>query len=604
MEVEQTTAAAREQRTVRRRSQQSGRAAAPGPLVGSVEWIAASGAGNRAVAALLHPTRVTGEPAAGEGRPLDQAVRAEMEAHLGADFSRVRVHTGPAAEAAASALDARAYTVGQDIVFGPGEYRPSEPVGRAVLAHELTHAAQQARGGTTAAGSPGAERAARAGAASLTAGQRPAPVAVGAAVGVARQGKTEEVPGQAPAEERFGTLGEAALDLATAPLGSGLAQRAMKAAVRGFVGQLRREAASGEAAARIQADLAELRKPGNLGPMLGGAAAGLALGLVSPVTDLFSLAALVERLPELGSRLGYWLGAKAKWLADEATSLGHEVSGFAGQLWAAVKKLKEDRTAVFELLESKGTELSARLEAAAGQSGREAAAKIVGFFTGKKEGPEKKEEEKPAESVWHVLTTTVEGETSGVASFLASKAGRLVDTGFTGRWSRFGRDLGKALGVVVSNLLILALTDGAGNAIIAIADKLGRLGGLAAGGARALAGFGQAVRVVEGAIAAVIAGGIKLAKPLEAVAGPLGRLLERFRLFLRRLLGVVEHEGAAAAAGAGKAAGDWRTRRLGGHPGRSLRLRRPRRPQLRWPRPRPHRRCRSSRGCGGRLLRS
>lgn len=77
------------------------------------------------------------------GRPLDSATRAYMEPRFGHDFSQVRVHTGPAAQASAGAQRALAYTFGPHIVFGPGQYRPETLAGRWLIAHELTHAIQQ-----------------------------------------------------------------------------------------------------------------------------------------------------------------------------------------------------------------------------------------------------------------------------------------------------------------------------------------------------------------------------------------------------------------------------------------------------------------------------
>jgi Domain of unknown function (DUF4157) len=59
------------------------------------------------------------------------------------DFSGVRIHTDNTAAASAAAMQARAYTVGSDMVFGEGYYRPQTPEGRALIAHELTHVAQQ-----------------------------------------------------------------------------------------------------------------------------------------------------------------------------------------------------------------------------------------------------------------------------------------------------------------------------------------------------------------------------------------------------------------------------------------------------------------------------
>lgn len=80
------------------------------------------------------------------GRSLDPATRASLEQHLGQDFSGVRVHADAEAAQAAGAIEARAFTVGRDIVFGRGEYRPGTTEGTRLLAHELTHVVQQRRG--------------------------------------------------------------------------------------------------------------------------------------------------------------------------------------------------------------------------------------------------------------------------------------------------------------------------------------------------------------------------------------------------------------------------------------------------------------------------
>jgi hypothetical protein len=87
------------------------------------------------------------------GRPLGDAARAFYEPRLGQDFGHVRVHTDARAAASAHALGARAFTLGRDIFFGQGLYAPETTQGRRLIAHELTHVAQQA-GGTPASTSP------------------------------------------------------------------------------------------------------------------------------------------------------------------------------------------------------------------------------------------------------------------------------------------------------------------------------------------------------------------------------------------------------------------------------------------------------------------
>jgi hypothetical protein len=80
---------------------------------------------------------------ASPGRPLDGQARAFMEPRFGADFGGVRVHTDARAAESARAVDAVAYTVGSDVVFGAGEYRPGTAAGDRLIAHELAHVVQQ-----------------------------------------------------------------------------------------------------------------------------------------------------------------------------------------------------------------------------------------------------------------------------------------------------------------------------------------------------------------------------------------------------------------------------------------------------------------------------
>jgi hypothetical protein len=68
-----------------------------------------------------------------------------MEQRFGCDFSPVRLHLGPAAEQSARDVNARAYAVGDNLVFGAGEFKPDTRQGRRLLAHELTHIVQQSR---------------------------------------------------------------------------------------------------------------------------------------------------------------------------------------------------------------------------------------------------------------------------------------------------------------------------------------------------------------------------------------------------------------------------------------------------------------------------
>lgn len=77
------------------------------------------------------------------GQRLPETVRAYFEPRFGHDFSQIRVHTDSVAAESAQLLNARAYTTGQNIIFGAGQYAPGTTAGKKVLAHELVHTLQQ-----------------------------------------------------------------------------------------------------------------------------------------------------------------------------------------------------------------------------------------------------------------------------------------------------------------------------------------------------------------------------------------------------------------------------------------------------------------------------
>lgn len=79
-------------------------------------------------------------------QPLDGPTRELMESRFGHQFADVRIHTGEHAAAAATAINAHAYTVGRDIVFGANRFDPVSRDGQRLLAHELTHVVQQGQG--------------------------------------------------------------------------------------------------------------------------------------------------------------------------------------------------------------------------------------------------------------------------------------------------------------------------------------------------------------------------------------------------------------------------------------------------------------------------
>lgn len=120
------------------------------------------------------------------GQPLDAATRAFMEPRFGHDFSGVRVHTNAQAAASARAENAHAYTIGKDIFFEAGKFSPSTDRGRELLAHELTHVAQQRHGLSHAPPGAAQEREASAVAKAVVLHNAPVRVTQASSIGIAR----------------------------------------------------------------------------------------------------------------------------------------------------------------------------------------------------------------------------------------------------------------------------------------------------------------------------------------------------------------------------------------------------------------------------------
>ena len=93
---------------------------------------------------LVHPdVEAAIAAASGGGRSIDRGAEQHASRVLGGSFGDVRVHTDDHAAALNRAVSARAFTVGNDIFFGSGEYKPETPGGRELLTHELAHVVQQ-----------------------------------------------------------------------------------------------------------------------------------------------------------------------------------------------------------------------------------------------------------------------------------------------------------------------------------------------------------------------------------------------------------------------------------------------------------------------------
>ncbi|MFG2710626.1 DUF4157 domain-containing protein [Streptomyces goshikiensis] len=495
----------------------------------------ASGAGNRAVGAYLRE-----EARSAGGQELAPPLRAEMESRLGADLSGVRLHTSTAAAESANALRARAFTVDQDVVFAAGEYRPGDPGGRALIAHELAHTVQQARGGPAPAGTDRTERAAAASAAGAR-GTAPAPALEGSAVGVARVPAGEQTQEQAAPEkaDSLGFWGDLLVDeLAGVAVGSGLQQQMLKAAVIGFFAELDRQIQDPKSRADIHAGAMDLAKSGNQEKMIAAYYAGAAAGLVSPLTDLLGIGVLLEQLQAFGGKLATGVLKGEIDLIDEVTGLIGAYEDFKYHLAASlIETVKEHPEDLFFF-----GSLQAVAVRKAGEAGRTGARRVVAAISDK-------DGDQPAaapETAKQILTQHTEAEKAGVASALTSKATRARQAIFHTHPERLGYDVGEAVGSAVGNLLIAVFTEGVGNAVTRIAGEIGRVCPVLARGAEALAEIGKAVTAVENAVGALIEGALSTLKGLGRILGPFRTLMTRLRNFLGKVLGRATQLEAAA----------------------------------------------------------
>lgn len=144
-----------------------------------------------------------------QGKALDADARNSMERGFGQDFTQVRIHTDGKAADSAETVRARAYTVGTDIVFGAGQYSGNSQSSRHLLAHELTHVVQQARGGVAT----DAEAVADTAATRVTQGKTVEGTSLGSApVSLQRQEKDDGEKAPATSEPGSGPTGEPPVD--------------------------------------------------------------------------------------------------------------------------------------------------------------------------------------------------------------------------------------------------------------------------------------------------------------------------------------------------------------------------------------------------------
>lgn len=206
------------------------------------------------------------------GAPLDSGARTHFERRFGHDLSRIRIHTGDEASEAASSLHASAFTLGSDIVFGRNRYAPGTAQGRLLLLHELRHAEQQRSAAATAdpvLDSPTSTHELQV---RTLLGPRPQPIA---------QQRIQCAP---EGEAEFKLDGAIVNSVGREAFGD-TAWPFLKAVIEGFVGGLKGDIQAGRAK-EAKEHLEGLFVPWHAAKFYGGYLIGLFLGLISPITDL------------------------------------------------------------------------------------------------------------------------------------------------------------------------------------------------------------------------------------------------------------------------------------------------------------------------------
>lgn len=108
---------------------------------GIAQFVQRAGGGDNSAGPAAISTQI--DAAAGGGRALPHGVKGFMESRFQANFSKVRVHTDQRAAKLNTQLGARAFTTGNHVFFGAGQFQPESADGRELIAHELTHTIQQ-----------------------------------------------------------------------------------------------------------------------------------------------------------------------------------------------------------------------------------------------------------------------------------------------------------------------------------------------------------------------------------------------------------------------------------------------------------------------------
>jgi hypothetical protein len=466
-------------------------------------------AGNRAINQLMQP---------GSGFPLAQDVRSFMEERFNYDFGRVRIHTNDKATASAKSIHAAAYTVGYDIVFGPGRYAPRTMQGLHLLAHELAHVIQQSGATSTSTftlepASGSFESQARAASSQVMMGEPPGSLKALSVQTVQRQSE-EAAEGEESLSFRD-RIAQRAITAAAQRTAS-IVNRAslmpipesvlaaVLAAESSFLFRSYQRLVQQGGAMQFIGRVRELLDFETAVAFVGRFIWGLLKGLVSPITGLVHLAIAGVRFQ---AGVIEWINQQAQRapeLIAEAQGLGQAFENFKNAAEQAFGNLRqrerliEFASAIFATASQAGAYLRDQLVRVAARKGREAADSLV-----------------------NSLLRTPLPE-------LAEFAGEII-------------------GVVVIEIVLLLFTEGIGNLITKVGEFARALRPLSRGTViitEVAIRVGRVIAEVEHVIGALL--NRTVLRPFQPLFEALTPLLARMRSFLSRLFGF----GERAAAGA------------------------------------------------------
>ncbi|ABE61701.1 hypothetical protein Nham_0825 [Nitrobacter hamburgensis X14] len=479
------------------------------------------------------------------GQPMPRALRTRMEEKFGQDFSAVRMHADASAQNSAAAVNARAYTVGRDVVFASSAPDLVSTAGQRLLGHELAHVVQQSRGGVAAGidPDPALEAEAKRAGDAIAAGH-PASAGRAAPVGLQRDAEQPDYPAM---EKVTGYVAQA---LGFNETTSRVVAASLEGGMSGFSHQWN-EGKTGERLGKKFKSFSITDVP----DLIKGYLVGVFEGVVSPITDLFAIGVMVEQLNAFVTNLVSSAISKAAELANELKGLVDVLAGLGKPIKEFFLGLKSNARETFKMLVGMLNSNGGLVEKAIGF------ARSIGRTQGAAVA-------KSLESPWEEKTKQPEEKPAGALGYVSNLFGQGRDALIETPWAKVGNKAGYALGFALIQVVLLVFSEGIGNLI----TQIGRsLGGLAKAGTflgRTIEGVtkfvtmaGGIITKVEEAVNAVVQFLLKPMMPvLEPLLKPLAGMMERMGGFLRKLFGIAEKDAAQVATTAA-------TKALGGaHP--------------------------------------